>query len=359
VALNIDEALSSFNPSLLTGPPLPVLLDQISAAGDGQTTVTPFGPFGMMGPQAIIAATPTVLDLDDGEDETTFRLAFEHDVTPDNLIYASFESGFRAGGFNTTFGRETYAPEFIDAFTIGSKNRFMDNRLELNLEVFSWEYEDQQLAALGIDGRGLNSFYSQNVGSSSIEGVEIDFKFAATESTLLKGTIQYLDNTYDDFTYTQVDLSDDTDPPGFLNPVTGCNYQQLGVDGNPATPREFLIDCSGQQGLNAPDLSINLGVEHSFIVSDYEVTGYLDLRYRDERELSFNYVPGGRAESVTTVDAAISVMPAGSDDWNLSAYVRNIGDEQIFSTYQVGAGSVVSGAVEPPRTYGVRFTKNF
>ncbi len=358
VGLTVEETLAALDPSSFTGPPLPVLLNSIANAPAGVPVVTPYGPFGPHGPQAIMAFTPTEVDLTDQDEEVTFRAALEYDVGADSLLYASFESGFRAGGFNQSFGNEVYAPEFIDAITIGSKNRFLDNTLELNAELFFWEYEDQQLAALGLDGRGNNSFYTRNVGSSSIQGVEIDFQSAVTASTLLRGSVQLLDTVYDEYRYTQVDLSDDTDPPNFLTPVTGCAYTQMGVDGDPSTRREFVIDCSGNDALNAPELTVTLGVQQNWQVDRFGIAGTLDARYRDEREIGFNYVLGGRAESVTIIDASLTLFP-NDGNWNMTAYGRNLGDNLVPTTYQIGAGNVAGSALEAPRTYGVRFDIDF
>lgn len=358
VGLTVEDSLSALDPALFTGPPLPVLLGMINNAPDGVPVVTPYGPFGMMGPQAIMAFTPTEVDLSDGDEETTYRAALEYDLSDDSLFYVSFENGFRAGGFNQSFGNEVYSPEFIDAWTIGSKNRFLDNTLEVNAEVFFWEYEDQQLAALGLDGRGNNSFYTRNVGSSSIQGVEVDFQYAASINTLLRGSVQFLDTEYDDYEYTQVDLSDDTDPPNFLTPVTGCDYTQLGVDGDPATPREFAIDCSGNEALYAPKLTVTFGIEQTWDAGRFGVVGTLDGRYRDEREVGFNYTPGGRADSATNVDATLSMFP-NDGNWRVTAYVRNLTDEAVPTTYQIGAGNVAGSAFEPPRTYGIRLGIDF
>ena len=273
VGLTVEDSLYATDPALLTGPPVGVLIDMINNSPAGVPVVTPYGPFGPMGPGAILAFTPTEVDLNSGDQETTYRLAVEYDIGADSLLYASFENGFRAGGFNQSFGNEEYDPEFIDAYTIGSKNRFLDNTLELNLELFYWEYEDQQLAALGVDARGNNSFYTRNVGSSTIKGAEVDFQWAATENTLVRGAVMFLDASYDDYEYSQVDLSDDTDPPNFLTPVTGCATTQLGVDGNPDTPREFLIDCSGEDALNAPELTITLGLQQIWNLGGFNLVG--------------------------------------------------------------------------------------
>ena len=358
VGLTVDDTLSALDPALLTGPPLPVLLDQIANSPPGVPVVTPYGPFGAMGPQAILAFTPTEVDLSDGDEEVTWRVAVEYDVTEENLLYASFETGFRAGGFNQAFGQEVYDPEFIDAFTLGSKNRFFDNSLEFNAEIFYWEYEDQQLAALGIDGRGDNSFYTRNVGSSTIQGVEIDMLYATLGGTLFRGSLQFLDTEYDEYSYTQVDLSDDTDPPNFLTPVTGCNYTQLGVDGDPATRREFLIDCSGKETLFAPEWTLTFGAQHAWDLGSFDLEGTFDVRYRGEREIGFSYTPESRVDGVTIADATLTLLP-DSRNWHLTAFVRNMSDEAVPTTYQIGAGNVAGSVFEPPRTYGVRFNIEF
>ena len=41
----------------------------------------------------------------------------------------------------------TYEPEKITAYTLGSKNRFLDDRLQLNAEAFYWKYRNQPVNA--------------------------------------------------------------------------------------------------------------------------------------------------------------------------------------------------------------------
>lgn len=334
------------------GPALFPAFNPINALPLQAPLVVPYGPFGPMGPQAILSITPTEIVRTSGDEQITYRAAVEYDVTPDNLLYASFETGFRAGGFNITFGQEEYDPEFIDAWTIGSKNQFLDDRLQVNLELFHWQYEGQQLAALGVDGRGNNSFYTRNVGESSITGAELDFQVLATENTLFRGGVQYLDATYDSFTYNQVDLSDATDPPNFLTPVTGCDATQV-----MAPQRSFDIDCSGRPALNAPEWTVTFGVQQTIPLGDLDLIGNLDTRYRTDRVSGFNYLPTGNSGDDFTVDAALTLQALVG--WSVTAFVRNLTDEAIPTIYQVGPGNVASSAYEPPRTFGLRVGYEF
>jgi iron complex outermembrane receptor protein len=345
VGLTLADSVAQLDPALFpAGSPL----TRPSPYG-----AFPYGPFGPTGPQALWINTPTVIDRTSGDEEITWRAAVEYDLTPDNLLYASFETGFRAGGFNTTFGQEEYDPEFIDAWTIGSKNSFFNNRLQLNLEAFWWEYTGQQLAALGVDGNGNNSFFTRNVGESSVKGVEVDFQVLATPTTRIYGGVQYLDATYDSFQYNQVDLSDATDPPNFLTPVTGCAYSQV------MTPRRsFDIDCSGMPALYAPDWTVNLGIEQLIDTPIGEFVANLGGRYRSDRVIGFHYLPTGNSGDDLVMDASLSYAPFDSG-LTITAFVRNFTDEAVQATYQIGAGNVTSSAYEPPRTYGVRASFNF
>lgn len=362
VGLTLQDTLAGLNPALF---PIPgrnpvTAFNPNGPAGVGQ--VFPYGPLNIFapaqfGPGALLIITPNTIQKSGGDKEFTYRAAVEYDITSDNLLYASFENGFRAGGFNLARGREEYAPEFIDAFTIGSKNRFFDNRFELNAELFYWKYKGQQLAALGVDIDGNNAFFTRNVGKSSIKGVDIDFQFLATETTRIRGGVQYLDAKYDTYSFEQVDLADPGDPPNFLRPVTTCDATQQPID--PATGKgSYIVDCSGKQALNSPKWSANAGIEQTVEFGDLKLVGTVDGRYRGSREVGFNYIPQSRVGSDFTLDASLTLADI-DDQWSLTGFIRNITDEAVPTTVQLGSGNVVGSVYQPPRTYGVRARFNF
>ncbi|MBL4826286.1 MAG: TonB-dependent receptor [Spongiibacteraceae bacterium] len=293
----------------------------------------------------------TVVDRVKSEDEITYRLALEYDATPDSLLYASYETGYRSGGFSIASGREEYDPEFLDAFTIGSKNRFMDDRLQLNAELFYWKYEGQQASHFGVDSSGQNAFFTENIGESDIKGLEVDVLFAARDSTRIRGNVQFLKNEIKEFGYTQLT------PDVSVQVVTACDSTLSEVVANGAL---WNVDCSGQEGRNSPEWSASLGIDQFFELGGLDAQFSLDIRYRDERWIGFDFTPPQRAESVTTFDATFE-LAAKEDTWSVLAYVRNITDEEVRSIAQVlgTVSNVVSTVYEPPRTFGVRLNYNF
>jgi iron complex outermembrane receptor protein len=87
----------------------------------------------------------------------TGKFALDYDLTPSNMVYASYTRGFKPGGLNSTaaaggssytiFGmtdgiKPTFKPEIVDSLEIGSKNRFFGNTLQLNASAFYYFYKN-------------------------------------------------------------------------------------------------------------------------------------------------------------------------------------------------------------------------
>ena len=84
-----------------------------------------------------------------GEWESTDpSLNISYDVTEDALIYFSYGSGYRAGGFNdgTTAAASSsslaYKPEHLDAYEVGVKGLFFDKRVRFTASAFLNDYTD-------------------------------------------------------------------------------------------------------------------------------------------------------------------------------------------------------------------------
>ena len=293
-------------------------------------------PIGATGAILTRPQTPVNAGLDNGE--VTWRAAAEFDVAERSLLYASVEKGFRSGGFSLAAGRETYQPEYLTAYTIGMKNRLLDNRVQLNLEAFWWDYKDQQIGRIGVDANGNQGQFSQNIGQSSIKGFEIDGQFLPTESTLLSATVQYLDSEYESFVFTQ--------PVGATPPLNGC--------ANTLAAGTWTIDCSGMPAFNAPKWTVNLGAQQTIPLGEYQLIGSVDTQYRSERYVQVDFLPTELVEGNWTTNAQIMFGP-DDERWHIAAFVRNIENERVITnTPLYAAASSQQNITSAPRTYGVR-----
>lgn len=294
---------------------------------------------------AIISRADRFDDGSQKSDRVTYRGAIEYDAGPASLLYASVETGYRSGGFNPATGFETYDPEYITAYTIGSKNRFFDNRAQLNVEAFWWEYENQQVSAVRNDLDGRTANITQNIESSRIRGVEVEGRFLVAEHTLLSTDIQYLDADNGDFVYQQAN----TGTP----PLVGCGYTL-----NAAT-NIYDVDCSNFPSYNSPKWTLNFGAQHTILIGDFELVAQADTQYRTSRYVGFAYLPEQRLEDVWRSNAQIRFGPSG-DRWSISAFVRNIEDNRTvaYSATTPLANALVAGTLAP-RTFGIRGSMSF
>jgi iron complex outermembrane recepter protein len=289
----------------------------------------------------------------------TWKAGLEWDAAAHSLVYANAATGFKAGGFFAAAApNNSYAPEKLTAYTLGSKNRLLDNRLQANIEVFYWDYKNQQITFIGgIDtptGIGTGAV-TVNAGQAHMYGTELELLFAATRNDRLGVTLQYLKGKYDSLAYNELS------PTG--GPVrTGCATTNLGP-ANPGTPdpaQIYRTDCSGKPTLNSPEWTSNLSYEHTFMLgSGYVLAPGVRARIETSREITIDYIEETKQEAYTITDAYLTLTPP-STRWSLSAFVNNIGDETVkASAVPHPILQTVYSAVRPPRTYGARFGYHF
>lgn len=287
----------------------------------------------------------------------TWRGAVEFDAGPSNLLYASVETGFRSGGFSFSLARPSYDPETITAYTVGSKNRFLGNRVQLNVEGFYWKYRDQQLAHAGNEADGTPSFFTENVGGATVKGVEVEGQFAMSRNTLLTGSVQYLDAKNDDFKF---------DIPATLNPVlstpTAPVYFPLvtGCATSGPTAGQWNVDCSGLSATRAPKWTLSFGVQQTIpLSSGARFMVNANTRYQSSNFTGFDQIITDIQGGYWTSNADLTFM-SSNDKFSISAFVNNIENyrAKIYSQYFAATG-LVGASYADPRTYGVRMTTRF
>ena len=291
---------------------------------------------------ALVRRVETAAKGQFNDSKVTYRGAVEFDVAPRSLLYASIETGFRAGGFNPD---AAYGPENITAYTIGSKNRFLNNRLQINIEGFYWKYRDQQLSFLGINSVGSVGLLTRNIGRSIAKGIEVEALGQVTPTTLLRANLQYLDSKYKSFTYVTP-----------ARPYTGCaTTPSASPSGAP-----FTVNCAGFPLFNAPKWTVNLGAQQSFALSDdLELVLDADTQYRSSRSTNFTFTPQD-FEGRTWVSNAQASLIVDEGRWSVTAFVRNI-ENNRYQTFATGvpASNLYVSINAQPRTYGLKVGTRF
>ena len=308
------------------------------------------------GPDVVLPNTPpavgpnVVFNLALQEDQkwtsTTYKAGMEWDVAENSFAYFDVRSGFKAGGFFFgPPGNNTYDPEKLTAYSFGLKNRFLDNRLQANLEAFLYDYSGQQLAVNLLLG-GQQVVTTQNVGKSKIKGSELTIDWLAFENTRLALDLRWAKGDYDSLVYVQ---STGKATSGTAS-TSRCTVTQLATS-------SFRWDCSG---LGFPGLSKwagNVTAEQTFpLANGSSISFEADLRHQGPRDTSLQFTNGSRSASATGLDANLHFRSA-SGNWDLTAFVNNLINNQAIGRGQsTGAGNTVIyfATVGAPRTYGLR-----
>jgi iron complex outermembrane receptor protein len=276
--------------------------------------------------------------------KTNYRLGVEYDVGPQSLLYASFETGFKSGGFFVSVDDPTFKPEEITAFTLGSKNRFLNNRLQVNLELYDWTYKDQQFSHFRINTQGAPEFVTENIGKTHFQGVELELQARAAQYTTLSTSIQYNHSKNKEFIYQSP-----------LPVATGC----------PVTPGlVFTVDCKGFRAPHAPLWTLMAGLEQRIpLGASGDLTFNADWRFQSANFANIELTPEELQPGYHIVDFSLNYTNASGHFWS-GLFVNNAFDRVAAGFIQQNLAqpfvpSAYTVNLIPPRTYGVRLGYKF
>jgi iron complex outermembrane recepter protein len=337
----ISPAVTTPNPALTGGlPPIPCLPNVPAPGQRLPGTLCP-----------LINQTPGFYDSRVSFNKVTWKAGIEVDLAEQSMLFADVSRGFKAGGFNQAVSLtdptklEDFAPETITAYTLGIKNRFADNKVQLNVEGFYWDYKDLQLSAQAFDGTGNIVLLTQNAGKAKVKGIESSLVVKAWQGGTLRGALSYVDSEYKSFIIQQSALFV---PPGRVAcPVSAPNAQGL-----------VTIDCSGEPLIRSPKWSGNIGLTQAFALGNGgNVTFDADMAFASKRFINADFTAAQLAKGYTNISASLTYN-APDDQWFASAYVRNLTKEVIYSGGGGHQAAFVAGwntsNIAPPRTYGAR-----
>lgn len=153
----------------------------------------------ILNPANIIRRPDVVEGLRFSGGKVTYRGNLSYDVTPDIMVFATYATGYKSGGFDAGNGavlgqNRVFDPELTTNYEIGIKSQFLDRRLTANATLFRTDIDDFQLRSYN----GL-AFSVRNAGSIRQQGVEFELRARPVGGLSLGVAGTYLDSEYTDF----------------------------------------------------------------------------------------------------------------------------------------------------------------
>lgn len=274
----------------------------------------------------------------------TYKAGAEFDLSPSSLMYANITTGFKAGGLDERF--EAYAPEKLRSIAFGSKNRLFDNRLQVNIEVYDYKYNNFQ-ATYGARCQNvacspvLNFANAiSNAGKAHIYGGELELEARPMRGTRLFSAVAYTHSRLSDLI---IDTGTARDLTG--TPTAGCSTTLT-------CPFVGTTVLSGQRLANAPEWTVQIGASQDIDIGDLGiVTLSADTKYSTDYVVS--YSSGAAQDDYWRSNASIG-WSNSVKSLSLLAFIKNIENNALLTT-TVGPARLLA----PPRTYGMQITAKF
>lgn len=253
----------------------------------------------------------------------TWRLSIDNQFTTDIMGYASYNRGFKSGGYTTTSPLDpAYQPETLDAYEVGLKMTLADRRIRLNPAFFYYDYQNLQI--IYNDAAGIAR--TANGPKAELYGIDIDGEIAVTKDLSITGGISWIHNQFGDYPNAV-----------FSSPLPG--------GGNSQAPGQ----AQGNRIPYTATFSSTLGFNYRLTAGN----GALDLT-GDWVHSSGFYTEadnGIRQKPYDLFNASITWYPTGGNLY-VRAWGKNLSNEPVLA-FGVRNGLATGVAYQPPRTYGL------
>ena len=261
----------------------------------------------------------------------TWRLALDHQFTPDVMGYISYNRGFKSGGFeDIVIPALQFQPETLDAYEIGAKSEFFGKRVQLNTSAFLYNYKNMQNAIYYASSELI-----YNSASSKLYGLDVDGKVGITKNLAFTASAEWLHTYYASFANAN-----------FATPIPG--------GGTTYTTRPPL-GAKGHRLPLAPIGTVSAGLDYTvetgfgsmvFNVTDAYNSGWFAEPDNRLRQPSYNIV--NARTSLNSEDRSETLSVWGKNLTNID-----------YLTALASAPNGDFASYAPPRTYGVTWTKRF
>lgn len=253
----------------------------------------------------------------------TPKVTIDFSPSEDALIYATVSKGFKSGGFQglaptAAAASRAFFPEIAWNYEIGTKTRWFDNRLQINLAGFYMDYQDLQVSnrILTIPGDQSSALrILTNASDAVVKGIELEVLAKPVPGLTLSGNYAYLD----------------TEVKKFI----------IGTDGT---------DLSGNRLGKAPKNAFTISGSYVKSVGENsEISFNADYVYQSSMFFFIENTPTAEEPAYGILNGRITYT---LNNWSFTLFGRNITDK-LYRTKTVPVGDGAFSGFGDPATYGV------
>jgi len=277
----------------------------------------------------------------------SFLLNLAYRFDDDLLGYASLAHGEKSGGVNLAVGSAPVAgadslvvgPERANDAELGFKSTLLDNRLQLNANLFWTGIHGYQATTL-YQAPGSTNVVQVLANAGSVRSRGLEFEATALP---LRGLTLRFNGSYNDVTYLSFK---DAPCPGEVSTAPGA----------PAT-----CDLTGERVVGASKWIANLSGEYKWQLEN-RIEPYLtaSYAYRSEAEGTLDNSDLSKIDGYGLVNLSAGVRrDLGDGQVDASIWVRNATDTDYYLSAFAYLNGAYTASVGAPRTAGVSLRYDF
>jgi len=260
----------------------------------------------------------------------TWRVALDHKFTPDIMGYASFNTGFKSGGFNNFDPSVApYRPETVSTYEVGFKSEFFNHSLRVNADAFYNDYSNIQVF------RYTTTAVAYNGAKAGIEGLEFSAE-ALLGAFRLNAGVEAMHSYFSEF------------------PNASCSTPNV----PPAAPGLTQVFCNATGNLlpYAPKVAVTTG-------ADFEQTlpvGSIDVNLTNYYNSGYYVEPDNRLRQTAYDYVNASITWRSSDDrYFARLYGTNLLNKAVYAFAGTNQTQYTADYGNPPRLVGIKLGVKF
>ena len=251
-----------------------------------------------------------------------WKAGVEQDLAPTVMVYGVVQTGFQAGTFNALPNTPTYSnevkPEELRSYTVGIKSRWFDERLQINDELYYYDFHNLIIQAYDISAPYNAIFNGDKV---TVKGDQLDVLAKVFREDEVNGNLSY---------------------------SRARNIHVVDTSG---------ISYDGLAPAYTPDWVMQAGYTHNIPLGSATLRAHVNWRYESEWWADYVHNLGTEQSPDNKVDMSLTY---DANRWTVGAYVKNISNNAVIAaTAAAGIPGPATAYLEDPRVYGLRFTVKY
>ncbi|MBS0412114.1 MAG: TonB-dependent receptor, partial [Proteobacteria bacterium] len=274
---------------------------------------------------------PTLITSKLDEDNVSWRIGANYDLTRGVMVYANVSRGYKAGGFPTLAATATaqYDPtkqESVTAYEAGIKAS-LSRDLQVNGAVYQYDYRDKQVLGIVADPSFGRLLRLLNIPASRVRGVELQVSWTPIAGLTASGNASYV--------------------------KTEITRDFIGFDANGVSQ-----NFRGQPFPNSPRWQLSADVAYERPVAEgLKAFAGVNVSYRSSTNSELGEIPDLLVDGYALVNLRAG-LEAADGRWRVAAWVKNVGDTYYY-TSATRSIDVFNRMAGMPRTYGVTVSRRF